>query len=133
MENKSLQYKLKLQKKILLQILFGRGLGGGLGQLGISVDKKRSLECLCFGFLIFNANKQGLQSILKLAHCFFTQVMVKVKNVRGKAIPLQAWTGPEKVKVPRFQDSRHMKMVRLPALCSAPLYTPGNIPGIHFC
>ena len=34
------------------------------------------------------------------------------KGKEGKAIPLQAWTGPQ-VEAPRFQDSRHMKVVRL--------------------
>jgi hypothetical protein len=47
-----------------------------------------------------------------------------------KAVPLQARTGPEGF---RFQDNRHMKMVRLSALCTGSLYPPGNIPGTHFC
>ena len=45
----------------------------------------------------------------------------------SKAIPLQAWTGPEssrKVKAPRFQDNRHMKVVRLSALRTGLLYPP---------
>ena len=40
-------------------------------------------------------------------------------------IPLRAWTGPEVsrgVEVPRFQDSRHMKVVRLSALRTGRLY-----------
>ena len=36
------------------------------------------------------------------------------------------------VEVPRFQDNRHMKVVRLPALRNGRLYPPGNIPGTHF-
>jgi hypothetical protein len=38
--------------------------------------------------------------------------------IKGKAIPLQAWTGRgvQEVVAPRFQDSWHMKEVRLPAL-----------------
>jgi hypothetical protein len=32
-----------------------------------------------------------------------------------------------------FQDSRHMKVVRLSALRPGRLYSPGNIPGTHFC
>ena len=59
-----------------------------------------------------------------------------IKKVKGKAIPLQASTGPERfqeVEAPRFQDNRHMKVVRLSALCTGRLYPPGNIPGIHFC
>ena len=109
----------------MLRILFRRR--GWGGQLGISVDQKRSLQCLCFGFLIFNANKPSPQSILKLSHCFFTQV-----KVNGKTTPLQAWTGPEDFETPRFQDSRHIKMERLSALRTARLYLRGNIPGIHF-
>ena len=33
----------------------------------------------------------------------------------------------------RFQDNRHMKVVRLSALRTGLLYPPGNIPGTHFC
>ena len=50
--------------------------------------------------------------------------------VKAKAIPLQASKGPE---APRFQDNRHMKVVRLSALRTGRLYFPGNIPGSHFC
>ena len=41
---------------------------------------------------------------------------------KGKAIPLQAWTGFQDVEAPRFQDSRHMKLVRLSALHTGRLY-----------
>ena len=53
-----------------------------------------------------------------------------------KAIPLQAWTGPEgfqESEAPRFHNNRHMKVVSLSALSTGRLYTPGNIPGSHFC
>jgi hypothetical protein len=50
--------------------------------------------------------------------------------VKTTSIPLQAWTGPE---APRFQNNRHMKVVRLSALRIGRLYPPGNIPGTHFC
>jgi len=42
------------------------------------------------------------------------------KMCKGKAIPLQVWTGPEG---PRYQDNRHMKVVRLSALRTGHLYT----------
>jgi hypothetical protein len=51
----------------------------------------------------------------------------------GKAIPLQAWTGPEgsrRSRLPEFLDSRHMKVVGLSALRTDSLYPPGIIPGI---
>ena len=53
----------------------------------------------------------------------------------GKTIPVQAWTGPEgtrRLRFPDFQDSRHMKVVRLSALRTGRLYSR-NIPGTHFC
>jgi len=47
-----------------------------------------------------------------------------VKKV--KVIPVQA------LRVPEFQDNRHMKVVRLSSLRTGRLYSPGNIPGTHF-
>jgi hypothetical protein len=46
------------------------------------------------------------------------------EKVKGKVTPLQAWTGPEfqEDETPRFQDSRHMKVVRLSALRTGRLY-----------
>ena len=41
--------------------------------------------------------------------------------------------GFQKLEAPRFQDNRHMKVVSLSALRTGRLYTPGNIPGTHFC
>jgi hypothetical protein len=55
---------------------------------------------------------------------------VKDGKGKGKAVPLQVWTGPE---APRFQDNRHLKVVRLSALGTGRVYPPGNIPGTHFC
>jgi hypothetical protein len=42
------------------------------------------------------------------------------------------WTFQE-VEVPRFPDSRHMKVVRLSALCAGHLYPSGSALGTHFC
>jgi hypothetical protein len=54
---------------------------------------------------------------------------------KGKAIPLQAWTGPEgpEFEAPRFQDNRHMNVVRLSALSTGRLCRSVYIPGTHFC
>jgi hypothetical protein len=41
--------------------------------------------------------------------------------------------GFQEAEAPRFQDNRHMKVVRLSALHTGCLYPPGNIPGTHFC
>jgi len=57
----------------------------------------------------------------------------KAGKGKGKAIPLQALRVGQEVEAPRFQDSRHMKVVRLSALRTGRFYAPGNIPGTHFC
>jgi hypothetical protein len=57
-------------------------------------------------------------------------------TVKFKAIPLQAWTGPEcsrKLRLLDFEDNRHLKVVRFSAQRTGPLYSLGNIPGTHFC
>jgi hypothetical protein len=55
---------------------------------------------------------------------------------KGKAVPDQTCYRPlgfQDDKAPRFQDNRHMKVVRLSDLHTGRLYPPGNIPGTHFC
>jgi hypothetical protein len=39
----------------------------------------------------------------------------------------------QEVEAPRFQDNRHMTVVRVSALGTGRLYPPGNIPGPHLC
>jgi len=54
----------------------------------------------------------------------------------GKAIPIQAWTGPygsRSLTLAEVLDSRHMKVVRLSALRTGRINPPGDIPGTHFC
>jgi len=49
----------------------------------------------------------------------------------GKAIPLQAWTGPEGSRRLRLPD-QYMKEAVSP-MHRLPLHPTGNIPGTHFC
>jgi hypothetical protein len=45
---------------------------------------------------------------------------------KGKAIPIQAWTCPmvsRRLKVPKFPDNRHMKLVRFADPCTGRLYS----------
>jgi hypothetical protein len=51
-------------------------------------------------------------------------------TIKSNAITgLDGPCGFQKAEAPRFQDSRHMKVVRLSALLTGRLYPPGNIPG----
>ena len=48
------------------------------------------------------------------------------KRCKGKAVPLQAWTGPDcsgRLRPPEFLDNRQMKVLRLSALCTGRLYS----------
>ena len=56
--------------------------------------------------------------------------------VKGKSNPITDLDRPfgfQDVEVHRFQDNRHMKVVRLSVLRTDRLYPPGNIPGTLFC
>jgi len=50
-----------------------------------------------------------------------------------KAIPLQAWIGPEGSRMLRLPDFKTAHEGGKVVSCTHWLYPPGNIPGIHFC
>jgi len=66
---------------------------------------------------------------------FISQFKFRICIGKGKAVPLQAWTGPEgsmKLRPPDFvtmaQDG-----CKVASLTHRPTLPPGNIPGTHFC
>ena len=54
---------------------------------------------------------------------------------KGKAVPLQAWSGPEGSRKLRFPDYVTMAQEsgKVVSLTHRPPLPPGNTPGIHFC
>ena len=61
--------------------------------------------------------------------------MNKTSKGKGKANPLQAWTGPEGSKSLRltdFKKSAH-EGGKVVSPTHQPPLPPGNIPGTHFC
>jgi len=60
-----------------------------------------------------------------------SRVKLKVKVKQSHYRPGQH-RGFQEVEAPKFQENRHMKMVRLSALRTGRLYQ-GNIPGNHSC
>jgi hypothetical protein len=53
----------------------------------------------------------------------------------GKAVPLQAWSGPEVSRKLRFQDfmTTAQDGGKVVSLMHRPPLPPGNTPGTHFC
>ena len=54
---------------------------------------------------------------------------------KGKAVPLQAWSGPEGSKKLRFPDfmTTEQDGGKVVSLTHRPPLPPGNDPGTHFC
>jgi len=83
----------------------------------IGEEAKRSLRVLLFFSSVF------LQGII--IYIINPCLDVDLNLVKGKAIPLQAWTGPggsRRFRLPDFKTYRHMKMVRLSALSTGRLF-----------
>ena len=59
--------------------------------------------------------------------------MCTAEGYRNPITGLDMPWGFQEVEAPRFQDNRHMKVVRLSVLRTGRLYPLGNIPGTHFC
>jgi len=56
-----------------------------------------------------------------------------IYNYKGKAIPLQAWTGPEGSRNLRLPDFKTHEGGKVVSPTHRPPLPPGNIPGTHFC
>jgi hypothetical protein len=55
--------------------------------------------------------------------------------VKGKAVPLQSWSGPEGSRKLRSLDymTRAQDGAKVVSLTHRPSLPPGNAPGTHFC
>ena len=81
--------------------------------------------------------------------CFISNVFVKhilyaclncsaisaQRKVKGKTVPLQAWSGPEGSRKLRFPDfmTTAQDGGKVVSLTHWPPLPPGNTPGTHFC
>jgi len=54
---------------------------------------------------------------------------------KGKAVPLQAWSGPDGSRKLRFPDfmTTAQDSVKVVSLTHRPPLPPGNVPGTYFC
>jgi hypothetical protein len=60
---------------------------------------------------------------------------IKIDKGKGKAVPLQAWSGPEGSRKLRFPDYMTTAQGggKVVSLTHRPSLPPGNAPGTHFC
>jgi hypothetical protein len=63
------------------------------------------------------------------------QVCIQLVLYRNKAVPLQAWSGPEGSRKLRFPDFLKMAQDggKVVSFTHLPPLPPGNTPGTHFC
>jgi hypothetical protein len=74
--------------------------------------------------------------ILLRFHLSFRVCSSNTHNLLWQSNPITGLDRPwgfQEVEAPRFQDNRHIKVVRLSALRTGRLYPKGNITGTHFC
>ena len=64
-----------------------------------------------------------------------TVYLYPISKGKGKAVPLQAWSGPEGSRKLRFPDfmTTAQDGGKVVSLTQRPPLPPGNTPGIHFC
>jgi hypothetical protein len=72
---------------------------------------------------------------LRKESAYWCRLFIKYVNKKGKAVPLQAWSGPESSRKLRFPDfmTAAQDGGRVVSLMHRPPLPPGNIPGTHFC
>jgi len=60
---------------------------------------------------------------------------VHYDGCKGKAVPLQAWSGPEGSRKLKFPDFMTMAQDggKVVSVTHRPPLPPGNTPGTHFC
>jgi hypothetical protein len=72
---------------------------------------------------------------LTLQRASLKEIKCICKKVKGKAVPLQAWSGPEGSSKLRFPDfmTTAQDGGKVVSLTQRPPLLPGNTPGTHFC
>ena len=75
----------------------------------------------------------GLKFIIKIVQCSYLLPKTKGKG-KAKAVPLQAWSGPEGSRKLRFPDfmTTAQDGGKVVSLTHRPLLPPGNTPGTNF-
>ena len=79
--------------------------------------------------------RSSRSGVLFISHTARFQNSLYDVDCKGKAVPLQAWSGPEGSRKLRFPDFMPTAQDggKVVSLTHRPPLPPGNTPGTHFC
>jgi len=111
-------------------------------QTFISIPVTPKYKILSCDTLVANeryVEKYGLY-LKRVIQSYYNDITEAPENIyiykgKGKAVPLQAWTGPEGSRKLRFPDfvTTAQDSGKVVSLTHRPPLPPGNTPGTHFC
>jgi hypothetical protein len=80
-------------------------------------------------------NVEFLHGGIQCTFVFYLQIYDVKLHGKGKAVPLQAWSGPEGSRKLRFPDfmTTAQDGGKDVSITHRPPLSPGNTPGTHFC
>jgi len=72
---------------------------------------------------------------VKMIKMILLLLLLLLLILKGKAVPLQAWSGPEGSRNLMFPDCMTTAQDggKIVSLTHRPHLPPGNVPGTHFC
>jgi hypothetical protein len=84
-------------------------------------------------YTIYRINPKKKYSVIQNEK--YTIVVITKGKGKGKAVPLQAWSGPEDSRKLRFPDytTTAQDDGKVVSLTHRPPLSPENAPGTHFC
>jgi hypothetical protein len=99
--------------------------------------KDRPLSHYLYSVLLgtFYLKREGTKDWRKLLNEEILNLHSSLDIIKGKAVPLQAWSGLEDSRKLRFPDFLTTLLVggKIVSFTRRPHLPPGNIPSTHFC
>ena len=117
---------------------FGRSLKRLLDEAESGPSKPNSLQMIMKIFNVnFSKNKKKTKKYLNTVNSLIRNIIHSSALLysKGKAVPLQAWSGPEGSRKLTFPDyvTTAQDGGKVVSLTHRPPLPPGNVPVTHFC
>jgi hypothetical protein len=100
-----------------------------------SFELNYSDKVCVFKFAPVRGTKENEDWSYEKLRCVDLRLVNDISEGKGKAVPLQAWSGPEGSRKLIFPDFMTMAQDggKVVSLTHRPPLPPGNTPGTHFC